>query len=569
MKDKRRDSRSRSRGRRRRSRSPSPDHPSKPSSSQPELNVKKHRKAKVQEVLGYTNNDNPFNDPCLTEKFVWKKRSEFLHAAGLYDKSDKKAQMAKIDATMVEVERVKMRRDERVVEQQLLEEQRAQRERELQQETYDDWESKEEIFHLEQIKTKSAIRIEQGRERPVDLMYKAMQIIDGAKFDDMELMSTPPYRYIQDMYKDDLVELRKDVRDFASAEEAHRDDWEAIGVLCDDALQTKDAGGSAAVEESGIPANIYDDVHDMLSGMRVDELETAREEVADSLNSQHGAVDTTFMEAVRKRIPFYIATRKVINMHEKATKMVYGSAVVPKKRPLQPVQEDTHMAVVPTAAEEGLSVSEPDEEILLQWEPPLRTLSAVGDVVVLEAASDENARKRIRQELIDLYGCEQDAGYALWKRERNRGFGEDEANFNAVEGQVILEPRRHDWDTKYKPRKPRFFNRVKTGYSWNKYNKAHFDYENPPPKHVCGYRFNIFYPDLIDRIKGAPKYKIEKSDAPDTVIMRFSAGPPYEDIAFKIVNREWMLNPRQGFRCVFDKGVLQLYFNVKRGWYKR
>ena len=62
------------------------------------------------------------------------------------------------------------------------------------------------------------------------------------------------------------------------------------------------------------------------------------------------------------------------------------------------------------------------------------------------------------------------------------------------------------------------------GYEWNKYNQTHYDHDNPPPKvritvplHclclstrlidcccsfvqvVQGYKFNIFYPDLIDK----------------------------------------------------------------------
>lgn len=52
-------------------------------------------------------------------------------------------------------------------------------------------------------------------------------------------------------------------------------------------------------------------------------------------------------------------------------------------------------------------------------------------------------------------------------------------------------------------------------------------------------QFNIFYPDLIDKSK-APTYKIVKEPGnEDTVLLYFSAGPPYEDIAFRIVNREW------------------------------
>lgn len=40
------------------------------------------------------------------------------------------------------------------------------------------------------------------------------------------------------------------------------------------------------------------------------------------------------------------------------------------------------------------------------------------------------------------------------------------------------------WHDKFRPRKPRYFNRVKTGYDWNKYNQTHYDHDNPPPKTV-------------------------------------------------------------------------------------
>ena len=43
----------------------------------------------------------------------------------------------------------------------------------------------------------------------------------------------------------------------------------------------------------------------------------------------------------------------------------------------------------------------------------------------------------------------------------------------------------------------------------------------------------MFYPDLIDR-QDTPKYHLEKADHPGFAILRFHAGPPYEDIAFKV-----------------------------------
>jgi Cactus-binding C-terminus of cactin protein/Conserved mid region of cactin len=118
------------------------------------------------------------------------------------------------------------------------------------------------------------------------------------------------------------------------------------------------------------------------------------------------------------------------------------------------------------------------------------------------------------------------------------------------------------------PQKPKYFNRVKTGYNWNSYNKTHYDKENPPPKVVHGYKFNLFYPDLLDKTK-TPSFRVEPTDSDEFCILRFSAGPPYEDVAFKIVNREWEYNKKHGFRCVFEKGVLQLFFNFKRQKYRR
>jgi hypothetical protein len=124
------------------------------------------------------------------------------------------------------------------------------------------------------------------------------------------------------------------------------------------------------------------------------------------------------------------------------------------------------------------------------------------------------------------------------------------------------------WSDKYEPRKPRYFNRVKTGYDWNKYNQTHYDHDNPPPKVVQGYKFNLFFPDLIDK-HAAPRFVLEPSTSPDFCIIRFSAGPPYEDIAFKIVNREWEHSHKRGYKSVFERGILHLYFNFKRHRYRR
>lgn len=134
--------------------------------------------------------------------------------------------------------------------------------------------------------------------------------------------------------------------------------------------------------------------------------------------------------------------------------------------------------------------------------------------------------------------------------------------------EVDLGAASYAWQEKYRPRKPRYFNRVKTGYDWNKYNQTHYDHDNPPPKTVQGYKFNIFYPDLIDKTT-TPQYFLERADSDQFCILRFRAGPPYEDVAFKLENRQWNRSRRRGFRCTFERGVLSLYFNFESHWYRR
>lgn len=135
--------------------------------------------------------------------------------------------------------------------------------------------------------------------------------------------------------------------------------------------------------------------------------------------------------------------------------------------------------------------------------------------------------------------------------------------------EVNLDSQVSWWHDKYRPRKPRYFNRVHTGYEWNKYNQTHYDHENPPPMTVQRYKFNIFYPDLVDKTE-APFYTTEKDgDTAETCIIHFHAGPPYEDIAFRIVNKEWEYSPKKGYKYTFERGILHVYFNFIRYRYRR
>lgn len=155
----------------------------------------------------------------------------------------------------------------------------------------------------------------------------------------------------------------------------------------------------------------------------------------------------------------------------------------------------------------------------------------------------------------------------MYKAEESRGEGPDEEPFNEdyALGNVV-----YPWASKYKPRKPRFYNRVMSGFEWNQYNRTHYDVENLPPKIVQGYKFNLFFPEIVDR-ESTPTFTMKPvPDDPEYAILRFSAGPPYQDVAFKIFNLPWLYSRRAGYRCQFDRTCcFQLYFFYRRERYRR
>lgn len=53
---------------------------------------------------------------------------------------------------------------------------------------------------------------------------------------------------------------------------------------------------------------------------------------------------------------------------------------------------------------------------------------------------------------------------------------DDEEDMDGDEGDLAAGlPSAYDWGDKYRPRKPRYYNRVHTGYEWTQYNQSHYE----------------------------------------------------------------------------------------------
>ncbi|VDK25450.1 unnamed protein product [Taenia asiatica] len=241
---------------------------------------------------------------------------------------------------------------------------------------------------------------------------------------------------------------------------------------------------------------------------------------------------------------------------------------VSEESPAPASQEEVEPTPGPSSAQPEVPtvLNQPDPYDSSLYSPVLLDQSDVEIDAVLYDAQDDRAKLEYqRKDVMHTGALRKTAEEELMKRARE-GVEEGDAEFSVL---APLEDQSFLWSDKYRPRKPRFFNRVHTGFVWNKYNQTHYDLDNPPPKVVQGYKFNIFYPDLIDMTK-TPTYTRTPCDGePDFEILRFIAGPPYEDIAFKIVSREWEYSYKHGFRCQFHNTIFQLWFHFKRFRYRR
>ena len=115
---------------------------------------------------------------------------------------------------------------------------------------------------------------------------------------------------------------------------------------------------------------------------------------------------------------------------------------------------------------------------------------AVGRSEEAKAPTAQTAVERVKKTAlntlvrfdIDAMGFD-NSSLSMYEELRKKGVGQDEEEFTDVlySGPTIT---KYAWEDRYKPRKPRFFNTVQTGYEWNKYNQTHYDLDNPPPKTV-------------------------------------------------------------------------------------
>lgn len=571
----------------------------------------------------YSAEDNPFNDPTLGHKFKWGKKEEKERKQGLSREQAEKRDAQRRQEAMVEIEKLNAKRAEREKQAALREEEESRMARLAESAQMASWVAKEDDFHLEQAQRRAVIRIKENRAKPIDLLSMNLKWADPniiaeqeSKQDDdddeagLEIDLDEPYTIFEDLKLEETQELHQDIQMYLQLEknDANLDFWRSMLIVCDDKLEQLQEEQDHAVGAATPATNARQDpeergrINHMLSSKSTDELQQLQDQVRAKLASGE-PVDVEYWERVLKSIVVWRAKARLRDMHEA---VLSNRLEYLRRKQRDEAARQQHELLVQTADDsdadqETRSAAADGRDAVCRFEADEEqaALEALYDPDEMEPApihasqlSYEERRlpiRTLREHLEELVAARRrvagqlfiprtrpndiDSGLSdnpaerMFMQEASRALDVTEEVMQG--GDEVLGHQTYQWQDKYRPRKPRFFNRVHAGYDWNKYNQTHYDSDNPPPKTVQGYKFNIFYPDLIDKTV-APTYRIIKEKGQDdTVLLRFSAGPPYEDIAFRIVNREWEYSHKRGFKNSFDRGVLQLHFNFRRLRYRK
>jgi len=586
----------------------------------------KKRKEKMgwdNELLDYTNTDNPFGDSNLLGKFVWKKK---LIKEGKGDMSqeeiEREVRMQQM-ANREELEKVKKRRQEREAEKEAREEETSQLQRTREAEQFREWQEHEDEFHLKQAELRSRIRIQDGRAKPVDVLAKYI----NSENDPDAVEMNEPYFYLIGLTLTDLEDLVADIKIYMGLEkESHNlDYWNDLLVIVEDEVrglrkkersENNDDYEAAMGRQEGIHTAVSQDVANIFKDKTALALVALQSNIEKKIASRQEGVDISYWESLLSQLKAHIARARLRDRHQgnlkrklellKAQQGLIETAAAVKKEPVddedgeivihheeideqvaEQVGEKVDEKVVDEQVREEISEdisSEMDNAEMDLLEPCLAAYESgryspvylkadqMEPAQVIYSETDDLARLEFARDRVQGRSAPaaSETEVSLEERvmagEASKGMSADEAIFSV---ESTIDKPVYLWSDKYRPRKPRYFNRVHTGFEWNKYNQTHYDMDNPPPKIVQGYKFNIFYPDLINK-NATPQYTITPcADNSDFAILRFRAGPPYEDIAFKIVNREWEYSYKKGFRCQFHNNIMQLWFHFKRYRYRR
>ncbi|CAM9386626.1 unnamed protein product, partial [Choristocarpus tenellus] len=317
------------------------------------------------------------------------------------------------------------------------------------------------------------IRLVEGRDKPIDRLAKNVLLFGdqsaeeiGIKFEEkgdvdisgLEMELREPYQLFNGLNLEDLEQLEVEIAgylDLVGEDGPNRDFWSALAVVCESKLtkaREREGDGDGGVATGGVHKTVLGDVVAKFEDKSLEELKGQETKIKDMLEIGEGGgvggggegVDSEFWEAVLKELHVYQAVAKLREVHQRMLET--------QLERLEGMRDKMKSKRVAKADGEGEGEEEVGEDAGVKGDGG--------------AAADSS---------------EQALG--MLAHEARKGMGAMEEGMDLAD-EVDIGGKTYWWHDKFRPRKPRYFNRVKTGYDWNKYNQTHYDHDNPPPKTV-------------------------------------------------------------------------------------
>ncbi|KAJ8304998.1 hypothetical protein KUTeg_018581 [Tegillarca granosa] len=386
-----------------------------------------------------------------------------------------------------ELEKVKKRRLERERELEEREKERERLQRDKEVEYFREWEKQEDT-------------------KPIDLLGKYI----SAEDDDLAIEMHEPYTYLYGLTITDLEDLLEDIKVYLELEEGKNADyWRDIITVTNDELNKLRKLDTTQREfrdrREGINESVSHEVASIFKGKTTSQLLLLEEQIKKKLKGGEG-VDVGYWESLLQQLKAHMARTRLRERHQEQgieSDPLFPAGVYKEdtEQEQEEVKQETPGPEEDSEPQAGTSAEDDSGEAVITEEDIedqayvdyeaggyspklLRTTDLDIDAVIYDPVDDMKKLELARLQ-VKTSGRVRLDGETEFEKKAREGMNDDEATFS--------------------------------GFEWNKYNQTHYDIDNPPPKIVQGYKFNT---------------PIE--DNKDFAILRFKAGPPYEDIAFKI-----------------------------------
>jgi hypothetical protein len=411
-----------------------------------------------------------------------------------------------------ELEKLKKRRLEREAQRQEREQEMVDMQRAKEAAQFDEWQKQEETFHLEQARLRSKIRIQDGRAKPIDLLA---QYINEQNLDEsIEMQMHEPSLYIQGLSIDDLEDLIEDIKVYNELEKNENSDyWSDIMIIVDDDLKKlkKRESENSAGRREGIHQSVSADVSKIFKGKTTTQLNELRTKIEDKLSSKADGVDIGYWESLLSQLKAHMARARLRDRHqsnlkEKLELLKREHEEISAKEEIKEEEMSSEHSNSPRPSTSGLagpstSRDHTDNDESSQDSAELRDNEDQIEADILqecfklyekgnysprylkqsdfephiEILAEEKNNQRLEAMRAKVIGQEEEETFnreeQALRSEARKGMNADEAEFSV---ETKLDPQIYLWSDKYRPRKPRYFNRVHTGFEWNKYNQTHY-----------------------------------------------------------------------------------------------